>query len=95
MKEYDEDEALKAMGAALGENAPSNEDLYQVLDLIFDYYGENGELEIDAEADDDTDIDEMVAFIAKYLKGKSDSTLTTEQIKTLILAEIAYEDSLL
>lgn len=95
MKEYDEDEAITLMGKALGEDAPSEEDIYQVLDLIFDYYDENGELDIDADTDADTDIDEMVSYIVRYLKGKSDVELSPAQIKTLVLAEIAYEDSLL
>ncbi len=95
MKEYDEDEAIAIMGKALGADAPSEEDIYQVLDLIFDYYDENGELDIDADADEDTDIDEMVSYIARYLKGKSSTVLSPAQIKALVLAEIAYEDSLL
>ncbi len=95
MKEYDEDEAIAMMGKALGADAPSEEDIYQVLDLIFDYYDENGELDIDADADEDTDIDEMVSYIARYLKGKSSAVLSPAQIKALVLAEIAYEDSLL
>lgn len=97
MKEYDEDEAIAMMGKALGADAPSEEDIYQVLDLIFDYYDENGELDIDADADadEDTYIDEMVSYIARYLKGKSSAVLSPAQIKALVLAEIAYEDSLL
>lgn len=95
MKEYDEDEAIALMGKAIAPDTVSDDEVYQVLDLIFDYYDENGELDIDAEADDDTDIEEMVDFIAKYLKGKSKSALTKDQIKALVLAEIAYEDSLL
>lgn len=95
MKEYDEDEAIALMKNALGKDAPADDDIYQILDLIFDYYDENGELDIDAEADDDTDIEEMVDFIADYLKGKSQTVITRDQIKTLVLAEIAYEDSLL
>lgn len=95
MKEYDEDEAIAMMGKALGADAPSEEDIYQVLDLIFDYYDENGELDIDADADEDTDIDDMVSYIARYLKGKSSTVLSPAQIKALVLAEIAYEDSLL
>lgn len=95
MKEYDEDEAISLMGRALGADAPTEGDIYQVLDLIFDYYDENGELDIDADADDDTDVDDMVSFIAKYLKGKSNAELSTAQIKAMVLAEIAYEDSLL
>lgn len=95
MKEYDEDEAIAMMGKSLGADAPSEEDIYQVLDLIFDYYDENGELDIDADADEDTDIDEMVSYIARYLKGKSSAVLSPAQIKALVLAEIAYEDSLL
>lgn len=95
MKEYDEDEAIAKMGKALGADAPSEEDIYQVLDLIFDYYDENGELDIDADADEDTDIDDMVSYIARYLKGKSSTVLSPAQIKALVLAEIVYEDSLL
>lgn len=95
MKEYDEDEAVRLMSGAIAPNTVSEDDIYQILDLIFDYYDENGELDIDADSDEDTDVDAMTDFIAKYLKGKSETEISKEQIKLLVQAEIAYEDSLL
>lgn len=95
MKEYDEDEAVRLMSEAAKPHTVSDEDIYQILDLIFDYYDENGELDIDADDDSDTDVDDMVDYIAKYLKGKSETDLSKNLIKSLVQAEMAYEESLL
>lgn len=90
MKEYDEDEAIAAMAAAIPENTLSEDDIYQVLDLIYDYYDENGQLDIDSDDDDDTDIAAMIQYIARFMKGR----VSDENIKALVEAEIAYEESL-
>lgn len=95
MKEFDEDKAVAKMKEAMGYTATDDGDVYQILDLIFDYYDENGQLEIDgADDDSDVDIDEMVKYIAKYLV-KAGCDFTHDQIRKAIEAEIEYEESLL
>ena len=95
MKEYNENEAIEAMCAVLPEECRDEDSACEVLDLIFDYYEENGELDIDND-DDDTDIDAVVAYILKYLKKNAPAVhFTAEQLAAMVKAEIEYEDSLL
>ncbi len=97
MKDYDESEAVAAMLAKIAKNRRNDDAAYQVLDLIYDYYEENGELDISIDDDDsETDLAEMVAFIVKQLhRHPADVDLTPEEIEAMIRAEIEYEESLL
>ena len=49
MKEYNETEAVALMAATLPENFRDTDAICEVLDLIYDYYDENGDLDIDAD----------------------------------------------
>lgn len=93
MKEFDEEQAVDAMANAIVYKDIDRDYLYQVLDLIFDYDEENGHLDI--ENDEDEDIDAIVAYIIKYLAKEKDIDLTAEEIRALVEAELAYEESLL
>lgn len=93
MKEFDEEQAVDAMAAAIEYKEIDRDYLYQVLDLIFDYDEENGHLDI--ENDEDEDIDAIVAYIRKYLAKEKDIELNAEEIRALVEAELAYEESLL
>lgn len=99
MKEYDEEAAMKQMTSAPGCNNVDDNTAAEVLDLIFDYYDENGDLDIasafDDDDDDENDIAEMVAFVQKYLRKNSDTNLTDAQVEAMIRAELDYEESLL
>lgn len=81
------------MAAAIEYKEIDREYLYQVLDLIYDYDEENGFLDIDN--DEDEDIDALVAYIQKYLAKEKDIDLSADEIRALVEAEIAYEESLL
>lgn len=100
MKEYDEEAAMKQMILAPGCSSVDDNTAAEVLDLIFDYYEENGDLDISSAFDDDADdvendISEMVSFVHKYLQKNSGSNLTDAQIEAMIRAELDYEESLL
>lgn len=98
MKEFDETEALKRMVIASGRqyNEDSADEACEVLDLIYDYYDENGELEIVVDGDD---FDDDVESIASYVTEQLDKTFTTdfshEEVKLMVAAELQYEDELL
>lgn len=96
MKEYNETEALARMCAVLPAECRDEDSVCEVLDLIYDYYEENGELDLDCDSDDDTDVADMVAYIARYFKKNAPAVaFTDEQIAAMIAAEIEYEDSLI
>lgn len=95
MKEFDEDQAVKAMIKAAG--VADNDDNYntvcQVLDLIYDYYDENGSLEINFDEDDEQeDVEDMVNYVSRHLAKSGDASFTEAQIKAMIEAEIDYEE---
>lgn len=95
MKEFDEDEAIAKMCAACVPPCTDKDTAYEVLDLIYDYYDENGELDIDADGDD-ADAAEIVAYITgSFRKNAPAAALTDAQILAMVKAEIEYEESLL
>ncbi len=84
------------MTAALPEERRNSDAAFEVLDLIYDYYDENGDLDIDCGDDDDDepDIDGMVAYIARFMKKNSEVAFTAEELAAMVRAEIEYENSL-
>ena len=70
-----------------------------MLDLIFEYYDDNGILEIDFDEDDDSEDVSDVAEIVKYICHKLDKTpagvnFTADEIEKMVNVEINYEESL-
>lgn len=103
MKEYDENEAIKAMRKALPADRSesyNDDELLNLIDIIWDYYEQNGLLDIDF-ADDDPDDDpealirDITDYAVRMIRKDKKATLATEYIEPLIRAEIDYEDSLL
>lgn len=101
MELYDENKAVEYINNALidsGKSAYPEDEILNVIDMIWDYYEENGLLEIDAnfEADEDEDISsELCDYIARMLKKDRQALIKSEDIATIVDAEIEYEDSLL
>ena len=98
---YDENKAVEQINDALrekGRNTYSEDEILNVIDMIWDYYEENGLLEIDDdfEADEDEDISsELCDYIARMLKKDRDAQIKSEDIPVIVEAELAYEDSVL
>lgn len=72
MKEFDESEALDFIRANAGServSAYSDDDLLNIVDMIWDYYEINGMLDIDADADDEED--SLPEDITVYVKRLS------------------------
>lgn len=98
MKEFDEKDAIKAMRAAISdENSAlyNDDELLNVIDIIWDWYDDQGLLDIDAEADDeDVNTDALIKHVGKMLSKDSDSPIKREDIEPLVSAELRYEQSL-
>lgn len=95
MIEYDENEAVRRMGEAIAPASSDTDSICEVLDLIYDYYDDNGDLDINLDDDDDADADvaEIVDYIERYFrKNAPEATFTTEQLTAMVKAEIDYED---
>lgn len=98
MKEFDEKEAVKAMRQALSPEASqrcSDDELLNVIDIIWDWYEESGLLDIDAEADDeDVNTDALNAYVRKMLAKDKLSPIHPDEVEPLVAAELRYEQSL-
>lgn len=97
---YDEDKAVMAMNAALKEAGreeyPADE-LLNVIDMIWDYYEENGMLDVDDDIDDeDEDIAaDLCNYIGRMLKKDSSSAIKPDDVNIIVDAELKYEDGIL
>ncbi len=97
--EFDENKAIAFMRANSGIDASGYDDdqLLNIIDIIWDFYEENGLLDIDAdeEMDDEEDIlDDLVAYAGRMLKKDKQAKVAADDIRPLIEAEIAYEQTL-
>lgn len=99
MKEFDEKEAVKAMREALDSDASArcdDDELLNIIDIIWDWYDDNGLLEIDTEADDDNvTVEALASHVRKMLAKDKLSPIRPEEVEPLVAAELRYEQSLL
>jgi hypothetical protein len=98
--EFDEQKAVEFINAKLIANGrkPYDEDeVINVIDMIWDYYQENGLLEIESDPDDDPeDIEsELVDYVVRMLRKDKSALVVPEDVPLMVHAEIDYEDSLL
>ena len=93
---YDENEAVDAINKALknsGRQPYANDELLNVIDMIWDYYEENGMLEIDDDEEVDEDIaSDLADYIRRMLKKDKQSNVDFNDIDTIVKAELDYED---
>lgn len=99
MKEFDEKEAVKAMREALSPDASArcnDDELLNIIDIIWDWYDDNGLLDIDAEADDDdVNVAELSAHVRRVLAKDKLSPVLPDEVEPLVAAELRYEQSLI
>lgn len=98
--EFDENKAVEWINKALVEagRKPYDEDqVLNVVDMIWDFYEENGLLDIDADADEpDEDIEpDLIDYVTRMLRKDSGATVDTVDVPLMVKAEIDYEDSVL
>lgn len=99
MKEFSEKEAISAMRKALSPEASqrcSNDELLNIIDIIWDWYDDNGLLDIDAEADDDeVNVEALTAHVRRMLAKDRLSPVLPDEVEPLVAAELNYEQSLI
>lgn len=100
MEQFDENKAVKSINKALVDagRQPYNEDeILNVIDMIWDYYEENGLLDIDDDFDDeDEDIAaDLCDYVARMLRKDKGASIVAEDIPIIVDTELAYEDSLI
>ena len=98
--EFDENKAVEWINKALVEarrKAYDEDQVLNVVDMIWDFYEENGLLDIDADADEpDEDIEpDLIDYVTRMLRKDSGATVDTADVPLMVKAEIDYEDSVL
>lgn len=97
--EFDENEAVKYMRshvpAELSEMYKDDDELLNLIDLIYDYYEANGLLDLDLDdTDDELDMDDMLSYVTRMLKKDKGAKLQPEHVPAFVNAYMDYEDSL-
>lgn len=104
MEVFDEDKAVSYILERLAENPEvttkyTGDDILEVIDIIWDYYEDNGLLDIDMSLDEEdsnaqADKAELVAHVVKMLSKDKATRVHKEDLPAIVDAELAYEASL-
>ena len=96
--DFNEDKAIELMRAAVPADRAAlytDDELLNVIDMIWDYYEENGMLEIDLEDDvEDEDLQgDLVEYVRRMLRKDRAAKVLPEDVEALVNAELDYEES--
>ncbi|MCM1450864.1 MAG: hypothetical protein NC102_01210 [Clostridium sp.] len=96
--EFDEKDAIAFIRGRLPHLSGdiNDDEILNVIDIIWDYYDENGFLDLDLSDDgpDDLDTADLIAYAQRLNAKDRQSPMTTEDIEAIVKAELDYEDSL-
>lgn len=98
--EFDEQKAIEFINNRLvqaGRNAYPDDEVFNVIDMIWDFYDENGLLELEADPDDEPDDveQEVVDYVVRMLRKDKDAKVHIEDVPIMVHAEMEYEDSII
>lgn len=92
--EYDENDAIEFIVKKIGIKIEEDE-ILNIIDIIWDYYEDNGMLDISMDNDEDeSDITTLIAHVVKIVSKDKSSNLEKDVIAQIVEAELAYEESL-
>lgn len=99
MSTFDEDSAIKAIRESLPSEKSSvysDDQILNIIDMIWDFYEENGLLEIDddEEIEESALFDDLLRYVRKMLQKDKESGIAPEDVESIVKAEIDYENSL-
>lgn len=95
--EYDEDFALKHIRGLLPKDISdkySDDDLLNVIDMIWDYYDENGFLDMSDDDDDTIDVEDVADYVKRMLKKDKEARISPDDVMAIVNGEIDYERSI-
>lgn len=98
--EFDEQKAIEFINARLVENgrtAYPDDEVFNVIDMIWDFYDENGLLELESDPDDEPDDieQEVVDYVVRMLGKDKGTSVAPEDVPLMVRAEMDYEDSII
>ncbi len=100
MEVFDEDKATKYILDALAKNTDitkkySDDDILEVIDLVWDYYEDHGMLDVDmdeeSEGTEAVDKANLIAWVTKMIRKDKSSNVDINDLPAIIDAELAYE----
>lgn len=97
--EFDENKAIEHIRYFIGKERSDKYDddqLLNVIDLIWDFYEENGLLEIDTdeEISEEDVLDDLIIYAKRMLAKDKGASIDGFDIEDIIRGEIDYENSL-
>lgn len=98
--EFDETKAIEFINRRLSEQSrtPYDEDeVFNVIDMIWDYYEENGLLTVESDPDEDPDDIEsdVIDYVSRMLRKDKNAKVAQEDVPLMVRAEMEYEDSII
>lgn len=98
--EFDELRAVAFINDRLrqaGRNPYPEDEVLNIIDMIWDFYEENGLLDLDGDDDgSDDDIEpDMIDYVSRMLRKDKGASIDPADIPLMVRAEVDYEDSVL
>lgn len=97
--EFDELKAVTFINNRLreaGRDAYPEDEVLNVIDMIWDFYEENGLLDVDADDDTDDDIEpDMIDYVNRMIRKDKGASVDPRDVPIMVRAEVDYEDSVL
>jgi len=98
--EFDENDAVNYIREHIDTDIAArydDDEILNLIDIVYDYYEANGLLDIDIPDDDDDDtldIDDLMDYVARMLRKDRACTLTAADARPMVEAYLDYEESL-
>ncbi len=93
---YNETDAIKHINNTLKQKfgvTYNDDDILNVIDIIWDYYEDNGLLDLDS--DNDIDIEDLLDTVNRLLKKDKENQIKAEHIEAIVRSEMDYEDTII
>lgn len=96
---FDEDNAIAFIRRAIPTEIDGFDDdqILNIIDIIFDWQEENGLLDISADIDDEEeeiDIDNLTGYVIRMLHKDKGNLIPDNLVRPIVVAELDYENTL-
>ncbi|MCC8119558.1 MAG: hypothetical protein LIP09_12540 [Bacteroidales bacterium] len=96
--EFDEQAAIDYIRTKLPANSREqfdDDEILNVIDIIWDYYEDNGFLSMELEdGPDELDMEDLKKYVKKMIAKDRNSPLTFDDVDRIVDAEVDYEESI-
>lgn len=93
--EFDESKAIEFINNRLGDKKYPADELLNVIDMMYDYYEQNGMLDPDNDDEDSENIEnELTEYVIKMLRRDKLAKINIDDAPVIVKAELDYENSI-